>query len=39
MVEDGKLEPVIDRVYPLGDLIEAHRHMETGHKRGNVVVV
>jgi len=39
MVEDGKLEPVIDRVYPLADLIEAHRHMETGHKRGNVVVV
>lgn len=39
MVEDGKLEPVIDRVYPLGDLIEAHRHMEKGHKRGNVVVV
>lgn len=39
MVEDGKLAPVIDRVYPLGDLIEAHRHMETGHKRGNVVVV
>lgn len=39
MVEEGKLEPVIDRVYPLADLIEAHRHMETGHKRGNVVVV
>jgi NADPH:quinone reductase-like Zn-dependent oxidoreductase len=39
MVEDGKLVPVIDRIYPLADLIEAHRHMETGHKRGNVVVV
>jgi NADPH:quinone reductase-like Zn-dependent oxidoreductase len=39
MVEAGKLAPVIDRVYPLTDLIEAHRHMETGHKRGNVVVV
>ena len=39
MVEDGTLAPVIDRVYPLADLIEAHRHMETGHKRGNVVVV
>jgi NADPH:quinone reductase-like Zn-dependent oxidoreductase len=39
MVEDGKLVPVIDRIYPLDDLIEAHRHMETGHKRGNVVVV
>ncbi|MCF3595740.1 NAD(P)-dependent alcohol dehydrogenase [Rhodobacteraceae bacterium LMO-12] len=39
MAEDGTLAPVIDRVYPLADLIEAHRHMETGHKRGNVVVV
>src|SRR6056297_4218503 len=39
MVEDGKLAPVIDRVYPLADLIEAQRHMETGHKRGNIVVV
>lgn len=36
---DGKLAPVIDRVYPLADLIEAHEHVETGHKRGNVVVV
>jgi NADPH:quinone reductase-like Zn-dependent oxidoreductase len=39
MVEAGTLSPVLDRVYPLADLIEAHRHMETGHKRGNVVVV
>ena len=39
MVEAGTLSPVMDRIYPLADLIEAHRHMETGHKRGNVVVV
>jgi NADPH:quinone reductase-like Zn-dependent oxidoreductase len=39
MVEAGTLSPVLDRVYPLTDLIEAQRHMETGHKRGNVVVV
>lgn len=39
MTEAGTLSPVLDRVYPLADLIEAHRHMETGHKRGNVVVV
>ncbi|WP_323784660.1 NAD(P)-dependent alcohol dehydrogenase [Thalassovita sp.] len=39
MVDVGTLCPVLDRVYPLADLIEAHRHMETGHKRGNVVVV
>jgi len=39
MIEAGTLSPVLDRVYPLAELIEAHRHMETGHKRGNVVVV
>ncbi len=39
MVEAGALVPVIDRIYPLDDLVEAHRHMETGHKRGNVVVL
>ena len=39
MMEAGTLSPVLDRVYPLADLIEAHRHTETGHKRGNVVVV
>jgi len=39
LAEDGKLAPVIDRVYPLANLVEAHVHVETGHKRGNVVVV
>lgn len=39
MVVAGRLSPVLDRIYPLADLIEAHRHMETGHKRGNIVVV
>ena len=39
MIDAGALSPVLDRVYPLADLVEAHRHMETGHKRGNVVVV
>lgn len=31
--------PVMDRTYPLSDLVEAHRYVETGRKRGNVVVV
>jgi NADPH:quinone reductase-like Zn-dependent oxidoreductase len=39
MVEQEALCPVIERSYPLADLVEAHRHVETGHKRGNVVVI
>ncbi|MHA7874331.1 NAD(P)-dependent alcohol dehydrogenase [Roseivivax sp.] len=39
LLDEGALVPLLDRVYPLSDLVEAHRHMETGHKRGNVVVV
>jgi NADPH:quinone reductase-like Zn-dependent oxidoreductase len=39
MSSDGKLAPVIDRIYPLADLVEAHRYMETGHKRGNIIVM
>jgi len=39
MTEAKTLTPVLDRVYPLDNLIAAHQHMETGHKRGNLVVV
>ena len=38
MVEAGTLAPVLDRVYPLADLPEAHRYVAAGHKRGNVVL-
>lgn len=38
-IEAGLLAPVMSRSYPLSDLPEAHRHMETGHKCGNIVVV
>jgi NADPH:quinone reductase-like Zn-dependent oxidoreductase len=39
LAEAGKLRPVIDRRYALGEVPAALRHIETGHARGKVVVV
>ena len=39
LIEDGAIRSVIDRRYPVEEIVEAHRYIETGQKIGNVVIV
>lgn len=39
LIEADQIRPVIDRVYPLEETADAHRYVEAGREKGNVVIL